>query len=140
MTSIVDMGFLSLIIQFLLLLMVLFGVSLISKGQSGKHCKIISLAVILQLISVLIFMSAEMASFLEYNFGSTFLVVLLWLHHLAGISVFLLVIYIRLALSGRMMFLGNPYRWMKITLVIWILTFIGGVMIYLYVWQGIRLI
>ena len=140
MVSVANMGFFSLVIQFLLLLMVLFAVRLVSGGQSEKHCRIISLAIVLQLISVLVFMSSAMSSFMEYNFGSTFLAALIWLHHLAGIAVFLFAIYIRLALSGKMIFLGDPYRWMKITLATWILTFIGGVLVYLYLWQGITLI
>ncbi|MBN2110691.1 MAG: hypothetical protein JW705_06345 [Methanosarcinaceae archaeon] len=119
--------------------MVLYAVRLVSGGQSEKHCRTISLAVSLQLISVLIFMSSAMSSFPGSDLSSTSLSLLMWLHHLAGIAVFLLAIYIRLALSGKMTFLGDPYRWMKVTLAIWILTFVGGVLIYLELWQGAAL-
>jgi putative membrane protein len=45
--------------------------------------------------------------------------------------VVLLVIYINLAVRGSVRFLGEPYRLMKPTLLLWILVLLGGAFIYL---------
>ncbi|TGC10734.1 hypothetical protein [Methanolobus halotolerans] len=135
-----SMGFVSIVIQFLLLLMMIFAVRSVSGRQIDRHCKIVNLAVVLQLISVMIFMTAPMSSLLRLNIGGTVLGALIWIHHLGGLTVFLLAVYINMALNGNLKFLGNPYKWMRITLVVWILTFTGGVLIYLHIWQQITLI
>lgn len=135
-----NLGFTSLVVQFLLLLVVLFGFSSVSGKKINRHCRIMNTAVVLQVISVLIFMTVQMSSFVGLNFGGTSLGVLIWLHHLAGLLVFMLAVYIYMALKGRLKFLGSPYKWMKVTFYLWILVFVGGVIIYLELWQGIRIL
>lgn len=135
-----NLGYISLLIQFLLLIVLLSGFVSVSGKKIKSHCRIMNTAVVLQVISVLIFMTVQMSSFAGFGFGSTSLGALIWLHHLAGLLVFMLAIYIYMALKGRSKFLGNPYKWMRVTFYLWILVFIAGVSIYLELWQGIRIL
>ncbi len=55
----------------------------------------------------------------------------LWVHHIAGILVVLLVIYIDLAVKGSVHFLGEPYKLMRPVALLWFLALSGGIHIYL---------
>ncbi|WP_406659688.1 hypothetical protein V7O66_07505 [Methanolobus sp. ZRKC3] len=127
---------LSLIVQFAIILLVILAVLLASRGKTAQHCKLVSIAVLAQIISILVFMSPVMSDFLNYGFGSRLLIAQIWIHHLAGIGVIMLVVYINLAMKGKTKVLGNVFRLMKITFALWILVFMGGQVIYLALWHG----
>lgn len=130
---------LSLLAQFIIIVLVIAAVLLPSRGKAVQHCKIMSIALVLQIVSILIFMSPVMSDFLQYGFGTRLLISQMWLHHLGGIAIVLLVLYINLAMKGKVKFLGDNFRLMKLTFALWILIFIGGMILYMTLWHGISI-
>jgi uncharacterized membrane protein YozB (DUF420 family) len=131
---------LSVFIQLLVIVLVVFAVSLVSRGNTVQHCKTMRIALFLQIISILIFMYPVMSDFLELGFGTRSLITQMWLHHLGGVVVVLLVVYINMAMKGKVKFMGDNIRLMKITFLLWLLIFIGGIILYLALWHGISLL
>jgi uncharacterized membrane protein YozB (DUF420 family) len=111
----------------------------VSKDPMGKHCRFVGVAVLLQLISILAFMSPSMSMLTGIGVGSS-LLTQMYLHHFAGLLVIVLFIYIWLAVAGRIKRVVDPFKLMKITLALWIIVFIGGLNLYLSLWEGISLL
>ncbi len=137
MSIIETSNILSLFVQFIVITLVIVAALQVSRGKTALHCKLMSIALIMQVVSILIFMSPVMSDFLQYGFGSRALITQIWLHHLGGIAVVLLVLYINLSMKGKMKFLGNNFRLMKITFWLWLILFAGGMLLYLALWHGI---
>lgn len=129
-------AFMNLLLQFLSVIILVIALSQVSKGPSGKHCNLVSVAVLLQLLSIIAFMFPSMSTLNEIGVGS-FLKTQMYLHHFAGLLVIVFSIYIKLAVGGRIRSIVNPFNLMKITLAIWVLVFIGGISLYLSLWEGI---
>ncbi|WP_342305755.1 hypothetical protein [Methanolobus sp. ZRKC5] len=129
-------AFINLLLQFLSVLVLVIALSQVSKDPSGKHCKLVSVAVLLQLLSIIAFMFPSMSTLTGIGVGS-FLKTQMYLHHLAGLLVIVFSVYIKLAVDGRIRSIVNPFNLMKITLAIWVLVFIGGISLYLSLWEGI---
>lgn len=134
-----NQAFVNLLLQFLSVLVLAVAVSQVTKDPMRKHCRLITVAVLLQLLSILAFMFPSMSTLLEIGIGSS-LQTQMSLHHLAGLAVVIFSVYIKLAVDGRIKKIVNPYSLMKITLALWIIVFIGGLSLYLSLWQGITLL
>jgi hypothetical protein len=132
-------AFINLLLQFLSVLILGIALSQVSKDPSGKHCNLVSVAVLLQLLSIIAFMFPSMSTLAEIGVGSS-LSTQMYLHHLAGLFVILFAIYIKLAVDGRIKPIVDPFNLMKITLALWVLVFIGGLSLYLKLWEGISLL
>src|SRR6056297_861271 len=102
MSIIETSNILSLFVQFIVITLVIVAALQVSRGKTALHCKLMSIALIMQVVSILIFMSPVMSDFLQYGFGSRALITQIWLHHLGGIAVVLLVLYINLSMKGKM--------------------------------------
>ncbi len=133
-----DPAFLNLLLQILSVLVLFIALSQVHKDPSGKHCRLVSVAVLLQLVSIIAFMSPSMSQLLNMGVGSS-LSIQMYLHHLAGLLVIIFAIYIKLAVYGRIRSIVNPFKLMKITLALWILVFIGGLGLYMSIREGISL-
>lgn len=134
-----NQAFANLLLQFLSVIVLAVAVSQVSKDPMRKHCRLVNVAVLLQLLSIIAFMFPSMSTLLEIGVGSS-LQTQMGLHHLAGLVVIVFSIYIKLAVDGRIKSIVNPFNLMKITLALWIVVFMGGISLYLSLWQGISLL
>ncbi|WP_340818880.1 hypothetical protein [Methanolobus sp. WCC4] len=134
-----NQAFANLLLQVLSVLVLAVAVSQVTKDPMRKHCRLVTVAVLLQFLSILVFMFPSMSTLLEIGIGSS-LQTQMSLHHLAGLAVVIFSVYIKLAVDGRIKRIVNPYILMKITLALWIVVFIGGLSLYLSLWQGILLL
>ncbi|SFM16034.1 hypothetical protein [Methanolobus profundi] len=134
-----NQAFFNLLLQLLSVIVLAVAVSQVSKDPMRKHCHLVSVAVLLQLLSILAFMFPSMSTLRDIGVGSS-LQTQMYLHHFAGLVVILFSVYIKLAVDGRIRHIVNPFSLMKITLAIWILVFIGGLSLYFSLWEGISFI
>ena len=133
-----NQAFLNLLLQ--LLVIVVLVAAVYQKRKSIKnHCRLTSVAVLLQLFSIIAFMFPSMSTLSDIGIGSS-LQTRLYLHHFAGLLVVFLSIYIKFAVDGRIKRIVNPYKLMKVTLALWLLVFIGGIGLYLSLWEGISIL
>ncbi|MBP1908864.1 hypothetical protein [Methanolobus bombayensis] len=131
--------YVDLFLQIIVIILLAFAVTQASKDPYGKHCKFIIIAVTVQLLSVIAFMLPSMYSLSGFNMSSSFNSIM-YLHHLSGLAVIIFTIYIKLSFSEKIPSVVDPLKMMKITLLLWILTFLGGFYLYLVLWEGIILI
>ncbi len=130
---------LNLLLQFLSVIILIIALLQVSKDPSGKHCRFVGIAVLLQLVSILFFMFPSMSALTDLGLSSS-LQTQMYLHHFAGLLVVIFYIYIKLAIDGRVKMIFNPFNLMKITLALWIIVFIGGIGLYLSIWEGFSLL
>lgn len=117
-------------LQLFILLLLTFSFYQAHSKKQKHHCSLMRAALLLQFLSIVFVMFPSFSYFSGMPLSDQFLFGL-WVHHIAGLLVVLLVIYINLAVRGSVRFLGEPYRLMKPTLLLWILVLLGGAFIYL---------
>ncbi len=118
-----------LIIQGLLLATVLGAAYLAKvKRQLIKHCRIIRVAVAIQLLIILFRMLPLMLGYLK-NPGPVFRTEML-VHHSLGVLLILLWVYINLAVMGRVRVIGKLAMYMQAALLTWGLAFLLGLHLY----------
>ncbi|AGB49614.1 hypothetical protein Metho_1404 [Methanomethylovorans hollandica DSM 15978] len=112
-------------LQLFILMLLAFSAYQARSKKMKIHCNLMAAALFLQLLTIVFVMSP---SFLAHSGMqiSIQLLLELWVHHIAGILVMLLVIYINLAVKGSVHFLGEPYRLMKPVALLWFLVLLGG--------------
>jgi putative membrane protein len=134
-----NMVYVDLLLQFIVIILLGLAVVQASKDPYGKHCKFITMAIAVQILSVLIFMAPSMYSLSGITMTSSF-TSLMYLHHLLGLIVIICSIYIKLSFSGKIPSPVPPLKMMKPILALWVLTLLGGFTLYLTLWEGIIII
>lgn len=117
-------------LQFFILLLLIFSSYMAHSKKIKVHCSLMGTALILQLITIVFVMLPTFSALSEMQISGQLLLGL-WVHHIAGILVVLLVIYIDLAVKGSVHFLGEPYKLMRPVALLWFLALFGGIHIYL---------
>ncbi|WP_321428988.1 hypothetical protein [uncultured Methanolobus sp.] len=134
-----NMVYVDLLLQFIVIILLVLAVAQAYRDPYDKHCKLMTAAIAVQLLSVVIYMLPSMHSLSGVMMGSSFKS-LMYLHHILGLIVILFSIYIKLAFSGKIPSPVPPLKMMKPTLLLWILTLLGGFNLYLTLWEGITII
>ncbi|MBC7085985.1 MAG: hypothetical protein H5T43_06445 [Methanomethylovorans sp.] len=117
-------------LQFFIFLLLVLSTYAAHSKRTKYHCSVIGIAFFLQLFTILLIMYPSFSSITGMSISNRLLTEL-WIHHIAGFLVMLLIIYINLSVKGYVHFLGDPYRLMKPTLLLWIIVMLGGVFIYI---------
>ena len=120
----------NLIIQALLLVTVLVAVYFARKRQIDTHCKIVRIAVVIQLVSIFLIMLPLMLGYVKNPKPLPFQTEML-VHHSLGAIIILQWVYINLAFMGRLKVLGRLTIFMRCALVMWVLVFLLGLYLYL---------
>lgn len=123
-------------LQFFIMLLLLFSSYMAHSKKMKMHCSLMGVALILQFLTLLFVMFPSFSAFSGMQISSQLLVEL-WVHHIAGILVMLLVIYINLAVKGSVHFLGEPYRLMRPAALLWFLVLLGGIHIYISLYPAL---
>lgn len=122
----------NLAIQMLLLLTVAVAYYLARKGQLIRHCNIMRIAVAVQLLAIFTVMLPAMLGYVKHPRPVALQTEML-IHHSLGALVIFLWVYINLAFTGKVRLFGRLATFMKIALVIWVLTFLLGLYLYFQV-------
>lgn len=127
---------LHLIVQFLIIITVSLGVYLFRKKRILNHCKIMPVALAVQVVTVIAVMLPSMSRYTGSIIPNLLFNIELWVHHLVGLVVILLGGYIYLGFRQKIKFPVNRTKLMKLTYLLWVLTFIIGLHLYLMLWRG----
>ncbi len=117
-------------LQLLILLLLVLSSYMAHSKKVKPHCSLMGLALFLQLLTIFFVMSPSLSSVSGIQISDQLLLEL-WVHHIAGLLVMLLVMYINLAVKSSIRFLGDPYRLMRPVALLWFVVFLGGMHIYL---------
>lgn len=117
-------------LQFFILLLLAVSSYLARYRKAKIHCNLMGTALFLQLLTIVFVMSPSFSALSGMSISDQ-LRLELWVHHIAGLLVMLLVIYINLAVKGHVRFLGEPYRLMRPIALLWFLVLLGGMHIYI---------
>lgn len=123
-------------LQLFILLLVICSSYMAHSKKVKLHCSLMGVAFFLQVITIAFVMSPSLLSLLRMTLSDN-LLVKLWVHHITGLLVMILVVYINLAVKGSVRFLGEPYRLMRPAALLWIVVFLGGIFIYLNLYSTI---
>ena len=124
----------NLLVQVLLIMTVLVAAYFAKrKRQFIRHCRIIRVAVVLQLLAIFLIMLPSLSGYLE-NPGPTFRTEML-VHHGLGLLLVLLWVYINLAVMGRVRVVGGRLPiFMRTALSVWTLAFLLGLHLYFQIY------
>ena len=123
------LAIINLLVQILLLAAMLVATRLAKKKQFIRHCNIIRVAVVLQLLSTFLLMLPSMLIYLK-NAGQAAFQTEMIVHHSLGVLAVLLWVYINLAMKGRVRVVWKLAMFMRTTFIIWVLSFLLGLHIY----------
>ena len=124
----------NLTIQVLLIMTVSGAVFLVKKRNLGKHCVVMRVAVLLQIIAIAGVMLPSMFGYIENEQRGIFFNIEMLVHHTLGLIVIAIWIYINLVFAGVMRQRGRLAGAMRIALASWILSIIIGLHMYLLIW------
>ncbi len=125
----------TLTIQILLIMTVSGAVFLAKKRNLGKHCVVMRVAVLLQIIAIASVMLPSMLGYIENEQRSIFFNIEMLVHHTLGLTVITIWVYINLVFSGVMRIRGGLVAVMRLAFVSWILALIIGLHMYLLIWM-----
>lgn len=125
----------TLTIQILLIMTVSGAVFLAKKRNLGKHCVVMRVAVLLQIIAIASVMLPSMLGYIENEQRSIFFNIEMLVHHTLGLTVITIWVYINLVFSGVMRIRGSLVAVMRLAFASWILALIIGLHMYLLIWM-----
>lgn len=121
----------NLALQLVLVAALGFAVFLAKRRSFQRHCFVLRLAVLAQIVSIMAMMSPAMVGILEPGRPNGLFQAEVLLHHILGLAVILLWIYINLVFLGRLKARIAIKRAMQATAGIWVVSFILGLHIHL---------
>ncbi|MDD4651012.1 MAG: hypothetical protein PHQ34_02165 [Methanothrix sp.] len=121
----------NLVLQLVLVAALGFAVFLAKRRSFQRHCLVLRLAVVAQIVSIIAMMSPSMVRILEPGQPNALFRAEVLLHHGLGLAVILLWIYINLVFLGKLKARIATRRAMQAAAGIWVVSFILGLHIYL---------
>jgi len=125
----------NLTVQVLLIMSVSGAVFLVKKRNLGKHCVVMRVAVLLQIIAIASVMLPSMLGYIENEQRSIFFNMEMLVHHTLGLIVIAIWIYINLVFAEVMKIRVRLETAMRLALASWILSLIIGLHMYLLIWM-----
>src|SRR5574341_1960936 len=99
--NVMTLATINLIVQFLLVIAVLIAVLRVKKMDLGRHCSIMRGAVPVQIISIITVMLPSMIGYIRNEPPGILFRLEIQAHHLLGLAVVVLWIYINLLFMGK---------------------------------------
>ena len=124
----------NLAIQLLLIIIVIVAAYLAKKRQLKIHCTIMMVAVPVQIIAIAGVMLPSMLGYVRYGQPGSFFNIEIWIHHILGLAVIALWIYMNLAFRRVIKILGRLVMPMRLAFVLWLLVLFMGLHLYVVIW------
>lgn len=129
-----NLAMINLIIQIFLVILLSYAAFLAKKKDLRKHCTIIRIAVLLQIASIVAVMLPSMLGYIENGAPGLLFNTEMLFHHTLGILVIGLWTYINLVYAKKIRWPGNFRSIMRSAFVLWILSFIIGLHLYIRIY------
>lgn len=130
-----DLYTINLAVQSLLLVAAVSGAYVAKKKHNFKvHCRIMRVAVTVQVISIAAVMWPAMTGYLQRGNRDTFFNVEMLIHHALGLGVVGIWVYVNLAFEGLIKSSGAFAKPMRIAFILWMLTWLMGLYSYIVTW------
>jgi uncharacterized membrane protein YozB (DUF420 family) len=129
-----NLAMINLTIQIFLVIFLSYAAFLAKKKDLQKHCKIIRIAVLLQLAAIGAIMLPSLLGYVENGAPGVLFNTEMVFHHTLGILVIGLWIYINLVYAKIIRWPGNFRSIMRSAYVLWILSFIIGLHLFIRIY------
>lgn len=128
------LAMINLTIQLFLVILLSYAAFVARKKDLRKHCKIIRIAVLLQIAAIGAVMLPSMLGYIENGAPGVLFNTEILFHHTMGILVIGLWTYINLVYAKIIRWPGNFKSIMRSAYVLWILAFIIGMHLYIRIY------
>lgn len=118
----------------LLVVVIIAGYMAKFRHRLKEHCLILRLAVVLQIVSIAFIMLPAMLGYLHRNNRSELFNILMLVHHILGLIVIIIWVYINLVVQGIMRPVGKLTTAMRSAFFLWITVLLIGIYLYLVTW------
>jgi len=126
----------NLVVQLVLIALVLGAVYLARRGRVTRHCTIVRGAVVVQVITIFAVMLPSLLGYIENVPPIPFLYPELLIHHILGLVLIGVFIYVNLEVGRVIPPLVKRKNAMRTALVVWLITIVLGINIYLTLYYG----
>ena len=124
----------NLVIQLLLIITISVAAYLAKKRQLKNHCAIMMVAVPVQIIVIAGIMLPSMLGYVRYGQPSSLFNIEIWIHHILGLVVIALWIYINLVFRRVIKIRGRLVIPMRLAFVLWLMVLGMGLHLYVLIW------
>jgi putative membrane protein len=118
----------------LLLIVIIAGYLSRFKHKVKLHCLILRIAVLLQVAAIIVIMLPAMRGYIQTGERTTLFNTLMWVHHILGLGVILIWVYINLVFQGMVKALVKLPTLMRTAFFLWILVLLMGIYLYRVTW------
>ena len=124
----------NLVVQLLLIIVMSFAAYLARKRQLKNHCTIMTVAVPVQILTIAGVMLPSMLGYVRYGQPGSFFNIEIWIHHILGLVVIALWIYINLVFRRVIKIQGRLVIPMRLAFLLWLIVLGIGLHLYVLVW------
>ena len=124
----------NLSVQLLLIITVFVAAYLAKRRRLKNHCSIMMVAVPVQVIAIAVMMLPSMFGYVRYGQPVSSFNIEIWIHHILGLAVIALWIYINLVFRGVIKIQGRLVIHMRLAFVLWLLVLFMGLHLYVVIW------
>ena len=124
----------NLTVQLLLIITVFVAAYLAKRRQLKNHCSIMMVAVPVQVIAIAVIMLPSMLGYVRYGQPVSSFNIEIWIHHILGLAVIALWIYINLVFRGVIKIRSRLVIPMRLAFVLWLLVLVMGLHLYVLIW------
>lgn len=128
------LALINLFVQLLLIVAVFIAVSQVKKRNPGRHCAIMRGAVPVQVIAIITVMLPSMLGYIRNEQPGIFFSTEMLVHHLLGLAVVVLWIYINLLFMGKVKGKFRLATIMRLALALWVSALLLGLHMYVLIW------
>ncbi len=123
------------IVQFILIALVIYsGYRAKYKRDLQRHCLHMRVGVGILIVTMAVVMLPSLLGYTGSRIPLSWFYIELWVHHLLGLAVLGIFVYANLALGGVIKMKHRLLVPMRAVAIIWIISFIMGVHLYLVIW------
>ncbi len=126
----------NLVVQLVLIALVLAAVYFAGRGKVIRHCTIVRGTVVVQIITIFAIMLPSLLGYVENVPPIPFLYPELIIHHILGLVLIAIFIYVNLEVGRVIPPLIKRKTAMRTALVVWLITIVLGINIYLTLYYG----
>jgi putative membrane protein len=124
----------NLVAQVLLMALVTLAVYFARKKKLIRHCNIVRVSVVIQLITIAVVMAPALIGYLDKQESPGFNMQAI-IHHSLGLIVVLVWIYVNLAVARKIKRPARLLGIMRTAYVLWFITFVWGIALYVQVYM-----